>query len=139
MTPDQWRFDETRVWLERARRDLRAARLLIDGQAYGEGLFHCQQALEKALKGFLTFHSRHFGQTHVLGQLGEDCLALDPTLEPALAGADELTAYGWRFRYPAGNWPADGAEAAGALRKAEEAVRAIEERLETASACSRSR
>jgi HEPN domain-containing protein len=48
MTPDQLRLDEVRGWLERARRDLRAARLLIAGDAYAEALFHCQQAVEKA-------------------------------------------------------------------------------------------
>lgn len=50
MTPDQLRREETRGWLDRARHDLRAARLLLAGDANAEALFHCQQAVEKALK-----------------------------------------------------------------------------------------
>lgn len=60
MTPDQLRHEEARAWLDRARRDLRAARLLIAGEASAEALFHCQQAVERALKAFLTFHQRIF-------------------------------------------------------------------------------
>lgn len=47
MTPDQLRYEETRAWLDRARRDLRAAKLLIAGDANGEALFHFQQAVEE--------------------------------------------------------------------------------------------
>jgi HEPN domain-containing protein len=57
MTPDPLLLEETHTWLDRARRDLRAVRLLIAGEVYAEALFHCQQAAEKALKGFLTFSS----------------------------------------------------------------------------------
>jgi HEPN domain-containing protein len=60
MTPDQLRLEETRAWLDHARRDLRAARLLTAGDAHAEALFHCQQAVEKALKAFLTFHQKSF-------------------------------------------------------------------------------
>ncbi len=60
MTPDQLRLDETHAWLGRARRDLRAARLLVAGDAYAEALFHCQQAVEKAMKAFLTFHRKQY-------------------------------------------------------------------------------
>jgi HEPN domain-containing protein len=56
MTPEQLRLEETRAWFDRARHDLRSAKLLIAGDEYAEALFHCQQAAEKALKGFLTFH-----------------------------------------------------------------------------------
>jgi hypothetical protein len=38
--------DETHAWLARARSDLKAAKLLINGNAYAEALFHCQQAAD---------------------------------------------------------------------------------------------
>ena len=66
MTPDQLRHEETRAWLDRARSDLQAARLPIAGDANAEALFHCQQAVEKALKAFLTFHEKAFRRTHDL-------------------------------------------------------------------------
>ena len=83
MTPDQLRCEETHVWLDRARRDLRAAKLLIAGDANAEALFHCQQAVEKALKAFLTFHQKPFRKTHDLGDLSMACLAIDDSLRSA--------------------------------------------------------
>jgi HEPN domain-containing protein len=130
MTPDQWRLDETRGWLDRARSDLRAAKLLIAGKAYAEALFHCQQAAEKALKGFLTFHQKPFRKTHVLGDLSQECLAIDGSLRAALDQTDSLTQYAWRFRYPPGvPYEPEAPEAGDALRKAEIALREIEHRL----------
>jgi HEPN domain-containing protein len=129
MTPDQLRLDETHAWLERARRDLRAAALLIAGKAYAEALFHCQQAVEKALKAFLTFHQKPFRKTHVLGELSPECVAIDGSLGSALAQTDALTPYAWRFRYPGVPYEPDAAEAAGGLQRAEVAVREMEHRL----------
>lgn len=60
MTAEQLLLDETHPWLTRARRDLHAAALLIAGEAYEDALFHCQQAAEKAIKAFLTFHQNRF-------------------------------------------------------------------------------
>lgn len=87
MTPDQLRLDETHAWLARARSDLQAAKLLINGNAYAEALFHCQQAAEKALKAFLTFHQKPFRKTHVLGELSTVCQAIDGSLQIS-AGTD---------------------------------------------------
>jgi HEPN domain-containing protein len=41
-------------------RDLRAAELLIAGSANAEALFHCQQAVEKALKALLSTPIRKY-------------------------------------------------------------------------------
>ena len=54
-------------------------------------MFHCQQAAEKALKGFLTFHQRPFGKTHDLRELGKTCLIVEPTLAPLIERAVPLT------------------------------------------------
>ena len=80
MTPDPLLLEETHTWLDRARRDLRAVRLLIAGEVYAEALFHCQQAAEKALKAFLTFHDQPFRKTHDLASLGRQCANIDATL-----------------------------------------------------------
>ena len=129
MTPDQLRLDETHAWLERARRDLRAASLLIAGQMYAEALFHCQQAAEKALKGFLTFHQRPFQKTHDLSEVGPECVAIDGSLRSVYDQIKALTEYAWRFRYPGAPYEPDAAEAADGLQKAEMAVHEIERRL----------
>ena len=41
-----------------------------------------------------------FRKTHNLEELGEQCLAIDPTLRDAVDRAVPLTEYAWRFRYP---------------------------------------
>jgi HEPN domain-containing protein len=93
---------ETRAWLVRAADDLReaehdfaAAPPLLRG-----AVFHCQQAAEKAMKGFLTWHSRPFRKTHNLIELGRLCLEVDQALERPLRQAAGLTEYAWKYRYP---------------------------------------
>ncbi len=57
------------AWLKIARRDLEAARVLGANALYGTAAFHCQQAAEKAIKGFLVYHDQEFGMTHNIGEL----------------------------------------------------------------------
>jgi HEPN domain-containing protein len=95
---------EVRAWLERAKEDLRASRvdLAVDPPILGDALFHCQQAVEKALKAFLTAHERPFRKTHELDVLSEAREAVDPCLREVLDPARNLTFYAWAFRYPGG-------------------------------------
>jgi HEPN domain-containing protein len=88
--------------LEKAGVDLRSARadLATDPPIAADALFHCQQAVEKALKAFLTWHDRPFRKTHDLVELGGQCVALDPALDNRLRTAALLTEYAWKFRYP---------------------------------------
>jgi HEPN domain-containing protein len=129
MTPDPLLLDETHAWLDRARRDLRSAKVLIAGEEYAGALFHCQQAAERALKGFLTFHQKPFRKIRVLSDLRPECLAIDASLESVFAQADELTKYAWRFHYPGAPYEPDHAQAADGLERAEATVRAMEHRL----------
>lgn len=55
-------------------------------------LFHCQQAVEKTLKGFLAWHDVPFRKTHSLEELGAACERLDPTLKTALLPAEAVPA-----------------------------------------------
>ncbi len=58
-------------WLTRAQEDLEAARRLLEGDRPlpAPAGFHCQQAAEKALKGFLEFREVKPPKTHALGRL----------------------------------------------------------------------
>jgi HEPN domain-containing protein len=103
------------------------------GDANAEALFHCQQAVEKALKAFLTFHERTFRKTHDLGDLSPECLAIDDSLLPAISQAEGLTQHAWRFRYPGEPYEPDSVEAQDGLQKAEAAVGEVERRLPAAS------
>jgi HEPN domain-containing protein len=93
---------EVRAWLKKAADDLRGAD--IDLAAFPpfleDMLFHCQQAAEKALKGFLTAHDRPFRKTHDLDELARACEAIDASLAAILDPARDLTVFAWVFRYP---------------------------------------
>jgi hypothetical protein len=55
MQPDPVRMEDTRGWLVNAQKDLRSAEhgLSAAPPLLEDVVFHCQQAIEKALKGFL--------------------------------------------------------------------------------------
>ena len=83
MPPDPELESETRGWLAKAVLDLRAAAhsLTAVPPLVDDSLFHAQQAAEKCLKPFLTWHQVPFRKTHSLEELGEQCLAIDGSLK----------------------------------------------------------
>ena len=92
----------TREWLVKASKDLGRIELALSTSPADpeDALFHCQQAIEKAFKGFLTWHNQAFRKVHNLGELGKQSLTIDPTLEPLVDQAASVTEYAWVFRYP---------------------------------------
>jgi HEPN domain-containing protein len=123
--------ENTRAWLEKSRADLRRVELLLSAEDpdVEDALFHCQQAAEKALKAFLTWHDQPFRKTHDLEALGRQCRAIDPTLGALLANADMLTEYAWAFRYPDSPPEPSEAEVEQARRLANDIAAAILQRL----------
>jgi HEPN domain-containing protein len=121
----------TRAWLQKSVADLRRAELLLSAEApdVEDALFHCQQAAEKALKAFLTWHDQPFRKTHDLDALGQQCTAIDATLGQVLEGADALTEYAWAFRYPDSPPEPTRAEVQAACRLANDIVAAVSLRL----------
>ena len=115
MPHDPVRVDDTKAWLVKANQDLHGAQvdLAATTALVEDALFHCQQAVEKAWKAFLTWHDRPFRRTHDLKELGSLCAQLDSTLETLSDRASPLSAYAWRFRYP-------GAHARPTLEQAQE-------------------
>jgi len=131
MPHDPTRVSEVRAWLARAAEDLRAAahELTAIPPILGDLVFHCQQAVEKSMKGFLTWHDVVFRKTHSLEELGEQCLGVDSGLRPLVDRVVPLTEYAWRFRYPGDLENPTEAEAVEALALAREACTAIRARL----------
>jgi len=123
--------EETRGWFAKARNDLRAA--TVDLQAVPplleDAMFHSQQAVEKTLKGFLTWHDEPFRKTHSLAELGEQCARLDLQLEPLLRKASRLSEYATKYRYPGEPLPATPEDAVEAMSLAENVVEAVLARL----------
>jgi len=93
----------SRAWLLKAHSDLHTARQigsLPDGHL-DAGIYHCQQAAEKALKGFLVFHGSPFERVHDLGKIIEQAIRINPALRQHEDAADALTPYSVAYRYPA--------------------------------------
>jgi HEPN domain-containing protein len=129
MTPEELRINEACAWMDRSRRDLHSAELLIAGGEYADALFHSQQAAEKAMKAFLTFHQIEFQKTHDLARLSRHCVVIDGSLSSALAPAYGLSRYAWVFRYPGAPYMPEAQEAADGLGSARAVASAIEARL----------
>jgi HEPN domain-containing protein len=103
MGPEEARLQDVRAWLSKAELDLKAAAHEISAPAealWGDVMFHAQQAAEKALKAFLAWHDVPFRKTHNLEEIGQQCVALDATLQAVADQAAPLTEYAWKFRYP---------------------------------------
>jgi HEPN domain-containing protein len=92
-------------------------------------VFHAQQAAEKALKGFLTWHRQTFRKTHSIEEIGEQCIAIDASLKNLIDRAAPLTEYAWRFRYPGDCDAPPPDEARAALELAREVFTAVLSRL----------
>ena len=131
MAYDPVLVENTRAWLVRASDDLRGAEidLAATPPLLKDALFHSQQAVEKALKAFLTWHDEPFSKTHNLTRLGKQCVAIEETLRSLLNRAASLSDYAWKFRYPGEPAEPTRAEAEECLALAREGVDAVLARL----------
>ena len=118
--------------VERARGDLRAAEICAT-ELPATALFHCQQAAEKYLKAYLTWHQTAFRKTHELQELAAVCALIDPALQSALDPAMALSKYAWQFRYPGAPYEPDAQEAALGRALAEQVRAEISSRLPPAT------
>ncbi|MGI8912225.1 MAG: HEPN domain-containing protein [Chloroflexota bacterium] len=98
MAREDPRVHLTRQWLNKAIRDLQAAQLAA--ALTDIAMFHCQQAMEKALKGYLTWKDEPFRRTHLLSELLLQCQAFDSGFQLLQTSAKLLTPYATEFRYP---------------------------------------
>jgi HEPN domain-containing protein len=89
--------------LSHARDDEMAARELLKSDAISDAIvgFHCQQAIEKALKAMLAMSAVDFPFTHDLGALIVLCERAGTPVPAELEDVDRLTPYGARLRYGA--------------------------------------
>ena len=89
-------------WLERACEDLEAARLLMDSEAtLNAAAFHCQQCIEKALKGYLLYKTGFPADGHNLTWLCKQAVKSDERFQEWLDESAALNRYYIETRYPA--------------------------------------
>lgn len=131
MQVDPTRSGDAKAWLAKAGQDLRRVEILLAATpADVEGaLFHCQQAVEKALKGFLTWQDVGFRRVHDLDEIGRQCAEVDSSMAGLMERVVTLTAYASRFRYPGAPYQPEIEEATAALGVAREVTEAIVSRL----------
>jgi HEPN domain-containing protein len=91
-----------REWFEKAEHDLLTADIMLAAATVPTDIvcFHCQQAAEKYLKGFLTWHALAFAKTHDVGDLVVLCASVDPRLNSLQQLGNTLTDYAVDTRYP---------------------------------------
>jgi HEPN domain-containing protein len=133
LTPAELRASEAREWLAKAWDDLGSARVLAAAGHDANALYHCQQAGEKSLKAYLTFHDQPFRKTHSLKELGESCSLLDSSLQELTTAADALTDYAWKLRYPGDPYVMEAAELEAMITVASRVLSEIQSRLPAAA------
>jgi HEPN domain-containing protein len=134
MPPDA-KAEEVGQWLAKAKEDVRVAECLIvaDPPMPGAVAFHCQQAVEKALKGLLIHREVRPTKTHSIAQVGVAIIDTDPDLEHTVDEADWLSPYAAEFRYPGDLSEPSVEELRPALELAREVVAKVEARVSAAT------
>jgi HEPN domain-containing protein len=113
--------DLVKEWFDIASDDLRSAAFLFENlcpKPIEIVCYHCQQAVEKAMKGYLINHDIEPPYIHDLEKLRKMCIEFNPSFETIKEVCLELRGYAASARYP--NFPEiTEADAASALKEAE--------------------
>lgn len=85
-----------------AEKDFRSAKILFEHNADNEIVcFHCQQAIEKYLKGYLIFKTGELQEGHSLVKLCKKAMIHDNTFGDFLKDLAFVNTYYIETRYPA--------------------------------------
>jgi len=96
------KLEYARRWVDKAKNDLLDAdnNLAADRVPYDTVCFHCQQAAEKLLKGFLVAHGREYPLTHNLFVILDNVVEYEPSAESLRETLALLNPYAVEIRYP---------------------------------------
>ena len=89
-------------WLTKAQRDLASARVLAASSPplLDTAIYHCQQAAEKAVKGFLVFCDQEFERVHDIEVLIQSAVPYEARFGTWVDVGRLLTPYARIYRYP---------------------------------------
>jgi HEPN domain-containing protein len=92
----------TREWLTKSLHDLQTARIIAAAASgpLDTAIYHCQQAAEKSIKGWLAASGITFEKTHDVRRLVEQAASALPEFSRLNGAAEILTPYVSAFRYP---------------------------------------
>jgi uncharacterized protein len=101
------RWEAAERWLAKAEADRRVATscMAMVPPEPGSAAFHCQQAVEKLLKGFLVLAGKRSRKTHSLADLGALAQPQFPEIADLVAAAAGWSSWASDFRYPSENPP----------------------------------
>jgi len=87
-------------WIKKAEEDLTVVNKLTEFEIIASSAvcFHCQQAVEKFLKAFLTAYDKEIVRTHNIEFLLSECSEIDKDF--AEIDPENLTDFGVDIRYP---------------------------------------
>jgi len=102
---DEAKLELVRDWLTRASHDLGAACALssLEHPLLDVAIYHCQQAAEKTVKGWLQLQDDRFPKTHDVADLVNQAANLEQGFSQFATAAAVLTPYVSAFRYPGGS------------------------------------
>ena len=92
-------LEKARVWLERAKADLKSAEILKE-VVPADSVYHSQQAVEKAIKSALVVKGIEVKEHRVSGLFYDEFVVLYPELEEIYGIAVELEKHWLKSRYP---------------------------------------
>lgn len=89
-------------WLTKAKHDLASARVLAasDPPLLDTAIYHCQQAAEKAVKGYLVFCDQEFERVHDIEMLIRTAMSYAQEFVDWIDVGIQLTPYARIYRYP---------------------------------------
>jgi HEPN domain-containing protein len=89
-------------WLLKASHDLDTAKIVASQlpDFYDVIAFHCQQTIEKSLKGYLVFLDLEFKPVHDLGYLLNLASTIDVSMDIYFEDVDKISRYAVQIRYP---------------------------------------
>lgn len=93
-------------WIMKARRDLLSAkRLARSNDPYLDtAIYHCQQTVEKAVKGWLIYNDQSFEKTHDLRLLVAQASEVEDNFADWFDVADQVSPYATAYRYLVKYW-----------------------------------
>jgi HEPN domain-containing protein len=95
-------YEEVKEWLRLADDDLDSARILNKSvrKHYAIICYHCAQAVEKYLKGYLVYNEIIPKKTHDLLFLNNLCIELDKDFEEIITECGYVNRFAKDIRYP---------------------------------------
>jgi len=122
-------YDE---WIEIADGDYDLAKRVFESQWPKQSIricFHCQQAIEKYLKGYLVYNDEEIVKTHILNYLIDICIKYDESFKTLRDMCTYLTPFAVQVRYPDAAFDVTDAEAKKALDYAKAIIDFISDKM----------